>query len=816
MHARPASFLEEKVRPYRSSVHLVLRRNDAVVDARSVLGLISAGIHFDDELSLRVSGPDEELALAELQPFLKKELAAKDEALPIAGTESQTLRLPRMLQAAEYGVMLRGTPVSRGLGIGETVSIAGLTLDHGNTTAGTATEEYAKLIQARQRLLAKWETSGTTGVEGDVLRAQAALLRDDALAEAIQNEVSRSDVTVGKAIIAVVKTFQQKLAASGSAYLEERALDLQDIGAQLLAEIYGSSVAGALKLTAPSIVVANHLTPGQFLGLDRQWLRGLVLGHAGTTSHTVILARSFGVPTLTGVAEFAGLRDGTEVILDANLGLLFPEPSSSVRRYYELEARKQDAQKQSVAAYLNTPGRSRDGRPLDILANVSSAEEAVSAFEQGAQGIGLFRTEMLFMDRESAPDEAEQTAIYSATLRAAAGRPVTFRTLDIGGDKPVPYLRLPTEANPFLGCRGARLYASQPDLIWIQLRALCRASATCGPAKIMTPMIATPEEMQAFRELVDEARAEFSEADIQVGAMIEVPSAVFAIPEIAAYADFFSIGTNDLIQYFLAADRDHPGLGSLYSPFHPAFLRLLQHLVGAAETASRPIGLCGELGENPDALSLLLGLGLNSISLGAPRILATKAALGQLDFNRSHALLVEVAALPDRAEVEQRLVAAATTGNERPMLDPGLIIIDSTAASKHEVIKELCDLLELQGRVADSSEVEEVVWQREETYSTGFGYGFAVPHGKSELLRANSIAVARLREPVEWGALDGAPVRVVILLAIRASDQGKEHLRVFSKLSRLIMRDEFRASLESAFDAEAIFTILQSELHSTS
>jgi fructose-specific PTS system IIA-like component len=401
--------------------------------------------------------------------------------------------------------------------------------------------------------------------------------------------------------------------------------------------------------------------------------------------------------------------------------------------------------------------------------------------------------------------------VYTEAVRAAEGKAVTLRTFDIGGDKPVPYLNLPAEANPFLGYRGARLYEQFGELLKTQLRAMLRAAAH-GPVRIMAPMIACPEEMRAFRGVVDEIRANFPPAEVLVGMMIEVPSAAFALGEFARHADFFSLGTNDLLQYFFAVDRDNSRVGPISSAFHPAFLRLLRQIVDEAHRHERPVGICGELGEKAEALPALLGLNLDSISLGAARIAATKADLAMLDFAVCRSELDELLLHGERAAVETHLRELRRGVVSKPILGIDLIEVDSTSGTKHEVIKELTDLLAAAGRLGDGAAVEEAVWQREETYSTGFGYGFAVPHCQSSQVEANSIALVRLREPVEWGALDGQPVRVAILIALRAEDKGREHLRIFAKLARLAMNEDFRARLESAPDAQTIFSMLASDL----
>ena len=818
LHARPASHLEAVASRFNASVVLVNERTGAEANAKSVLALIGADIHAGDPLRLTVGGSGADEAFAALVSFLRDEFAATDTPLPATVVSTATAAaLPRSLQAAAPERVLRGAIACRGLAEGAIVTVGSLQLSAGLRrrldSAGTTDDGGLALFQsavAAVQTSLKAEIAAARGPQAEILRAHASLLGDASLADSVAKNLARQPGPVAHALMAAIAEFTETLRACRSAYLQERVLDLQDVGARLLVQLYGADAVDRVpRLVGPSLVVAESLTPGQFLALDRAWLRGLVLQHAGTTSHTVILARSFGVPTLTGVADAAALANGTPAVLDAHLGLLLPKPNDAVRRYYAMEFRRLERARAATLAFRDPPGASCDGRRLPVLANVSSAEEVAAAVAEGAEGVGLFRTEMLFMDRAEPPSEDEQAAVYSAAARAAQGRPVTLRTFDIGGDKPVPYLNLPVEANPFLGHRGARLYDEFSALLKTQLRAIFRAAAH-GSVRIMAPMIACPEEMRAFRETVEGVRADFPGADVPVGMMIEVPSIAFAIGDCARHADFFSLGTNDLTQYFLAADRDNARVAPLYSAFHPSFLRLLRHIVDAAHAHNRPVGLCGELGEKAEALPVLLGLGLDSISLGAPRILDTKAKLAALDYAVCREQLDTLLAGEDRAAVEARL--KEFSARPRPLFNLALIETDSDARTKHEVIKELAGLLATDARTDDLIGLEAAIWRREEAYSTGFGYGFAVPHCQSAHVLAGSIALVRLREPVEWGSLDGQPVRVVILLAMRAGDQGREHLRVFSKLSRLVMRDEFRAQLEQASDHSELLSVLQTEL----
>ncbi len=820
LHARPASHLEAVASRFPAAATLVNERTGVEANAKSVLALISADIHPGDPLLLRVDGSGAEAAFADLTRFLRDDFAACDSALPPVPARTENSALPRSLQAAAPVQILRGTALCRGLAEGRVRRAQGLCLTSAwqqklaaQTNVSVADEwERFKRAVGGVRLGLEKETASASGPQAEILRTHIALLEDLTFAETVSGILNRASSAAGHAVLAAVAEFSDTLRQSSSVYLQERVLDLQDIGARLLGEMYGpEAVLLGPQLDQPSIVVAESLTPGQLLALNRVHLRGLVLRQAGSTSHTVILARSFGLPTLVGVEGVTDLPEKSEAILDANLGLLLPSPNEATQRYYALEERRLGRTAARTRAFTAAPGASRDGQPLPVLANVASAPEVARAVAEGADGVGLFRTEMLYLDRGAAPSEEEQTEVYTAAIRAAAGRPVTLRTFDIGGDKPAPYLHLPTETNPFLGYRGARLYDDFADLLKTQLRAIFRAAAH-GPVRIMAPMIAVPEEMARFRAVVEDVRADFPPCEVPVGMMIEIPSAAYALPEFAPYADFFSLGTNDLLQYFLAADRDNGRVAALSSPWHPAFLRCLRQIVGEAHRLGRTVGLCGELGERAEALPVLLGLGLDSISLGAHRLPATKAELAALDFPSCRQQLEGLLTCADRPALESRLREHRRTAAPRPLLALELVQAESASRTKHEVIKELTDLLAADGRLGDATAVEETIWQREEVYSTGFGYGFAVPHCQSGEVQAGSIAIVRLCDPIDWGALDGQPVRTVILIALRPDEQGREHLRIFAKLSRLVMREEFRARLEQAADAHAILSTLQGEL----
>ena len=828
LHARPASHLQEVTNRFAADIALVNHRVNRQANAKSVLSLVGADVKAGDLCSLLFSGDDAEMAFKSVTSYLEQEFLACDEALPQPKIADGECFLPRSLRAAGAFNHLVGVALCPGIGRGRVVLPERLSLpaplrvqvasdpvreqelfDQG---IGSVCEELGKKIGQSSR-----------NQEAEVLKMHRSILQDNEFADSVRERILLRGLTAGQAIIAAVEHFCGALSAAENLYLRERVLDMEDVGARLLAAIYGDAAGVKMApLTEDSVCVAENLTPSQFLALDRSWLKALILSNAGTTSHTVILARSFNIPTIVGVGcDSALLLRGQEVIVDADHGIVIPEVTEKLVRYYEREHSKAARLRERLSAFQGRMAVTSDGHRLEIAANIATAEEAPAVFEAGAEGIGLFRTEMLFMDRDAPPSEKEQSAIYAIAAKAGAGRPVIIRTFDIGGDKMVSYLGLRVETNPFLGYRGGRIYAEFSGILKIQLRAILSA-AEHGGVKVMVPMVSSVEEVRMFKRLLLETREELraagssaADAPIQLGIMLEVPSVAFQMPQLCQEVDFFSIGSNDLTQYFLAVDRENVKVAPLYGATHPGFLRLLQGLVGEARAAGKWIGLCGQAAEDATLLPLMIGLGLDEISVSGPRIGALKAAVCGASFSRCQALLQTVLDSATREEVEAHLKAFHSRGEQAPVLTPDLVVIESDAESKEEAIKQLCDTLYLGGRTEDPERVEEEIWVREETYSTGFGGGFAIPHCKSAHLNANSIVVLKTRQGsygIDWGSLDGKPVHVAVLLAIRADNEGNEHLKILAKLSRQVMRDEFRERLIAENDPGALVSFIMSGL----
>jgi fructose-specific PTS system IIA-like component len=826
LHARPAGQLQAVAQRFQSAVDFINERNGRAASAKSVLALVGTDTRHKDSCRLVIVGTDEAAAHRALMDFVTVTLPLSDEG-QVAETTEQRSRaiIPRSLKAAGLGSYTEGVVTCRGIAKGKIVLVNPLPLPAGlkDEQAAPPDVERAKYERATRSLRREMEErhDQARGVEASVLKAHLAILRDVTLVEKVLDHINGGD-TAARAVVAAIEAFSEKLRWAESAYLRERVLDLSDICAQLLEKICGpSAVRAPIVLTEDSVLIAESLSPGQLLGLDFRHLRGLVLGQGGTTSHTVILARARGVPTLTGVPRKPGVwQPGDSAIVDANLGVLIHQPAETVLRYYERELDWQRRIVERQTAFRSREATTADGRRLEIGANIVSAAEAAEAFACGAEGIGLFRTEMLFLNRPEPPAEEEQYEAYRLVAQAAQGRSVIVRTLDVGGDKPLAYLDAPRENNPYLGFRGVRCYGEQSHLVKSQLRAILRAAPE-GELKIMIPMISSLDEVRCCRKLLADAQHELSQAgvphaqNVAFGIMLEVPSVAFIMDELSAEVDFFSIGTNDLTQYSLAVDRENTKVAALYNAFEPAFLRLMKHIVDGARRNRRWIGVCGELAENPDALPLLVGLGLDEISMAAPHLARTKQQLVRLDSRACETLLTRTLTCRTREEVEQTLRVFTIGTKEPPLLEDELVILDSTSRTREEVIREMCAALQAAGRTERPERVEEAVWQREDTYSTALGHGIAMPHGKTDDIKASSIVIMRLKEPIDWQSSDGQPVDVVILLAGRTSENARTHMNELATFSRLVARSEFRALLRSEKNPATLASAVEKSLEAS-
>src|SRR5947209_6920004 len=467
--------------------------------------------------------------------------------------------------------------------------------------------------------------------EAAIFDAHEMFIDDAALLQKAQHAID-SGVNAEAAWADAIEFFASQLEQLPDPTLRARAADVRDVGGRVLDHLLGRRAAGP-RLDEPSIVVSRDLAPSQIASLPVARVLAFCTAEGGPTSHTAILAKAWDKPAVVGLGTAVlELRDGTAVLVDGTRGEIVIDPDEQTTREFSQRRAAAEQQAATERGAAGDPAITRDHRRVEVVANIGAVEEAAVALEHGAEGIGLLRTEFLYLNRRTAPTEGDHLAVYEAILRVMASRPVIARTMDIGGDKPVPYLDLPKEANPFLGWRAIRISLQRPELFAVQLRALLRASPG-HDLRIMFPMIASIDELRAAKAELERARRAVTSAGhpvparLQVGMMVEVPSAAVLADQFARETDFFSIGTNDLTQYTMAADRTNERVAHLGDACHPAVLRQIGSVVQAAHRVGPWVGVCGELAGDPDAVPLLLGLDLDELSMAPAAIPAVKAII---------------------------------------------------------------------------------------------------------------------------------------------------------------------------------------------
>lgn len=555
LHARPAWELKEQCSQWQSEVIFLNHRQNARADAKSSLALIGTGTLFNDSCSLTITGRDEEQARRALEEYLLHRFIDSDSVQPTPA-ELAAHPLPRSLIRLSPD-LLYGTVLAGGVGAGSLTLWQSDNLESYRAIAPSAEDNtrlehsLATLAEQLNQQLREREGESKT-----ILSAHLSLIQDDEFAGNIRRLMLEQHLGLGAAIIANMEQVCDKLSASGSDYLRERVSDIRDISEQLLHITWPERrPRNALVLNKPTILVAEDLTPSQFLSLNLQHLSGMILEKTGRTSHTLILARASAIPVLSGLPlEAISRYAGQHAVLDARCGVLAINPDDAVRGYYAIAQKLADECQRRQALDAAQPALTKDNQRIDVAANIGTALEAPGAFANGAEGIGLFRTEMLFMDRDSAPDEQEQFEAYQQVLLAAGDKPVIFRTMDIGGDKNIRYLNIPQEDNPFLGYRAVRIYPEFAGLFRTQLRAILRA-ATFGNAQLMIPMVHSLDQILWVKSELQKALVALK-ADglrhaptISLGIMVEVPSVCYIIDHFCDEVDFFSIGSNDMTQY---------------------------------------------------------------------------------------------------------------------------------------------------------------------------------------------------------------------------------------------------------------------------
>ena len=461
--------------------------------------------------------------------------------------------------------------------------------------------------------------------EAAIFEAHMQIAQDPSLSDGIKSLVESGHTNVVAATAQTIETFANIFLGMEDPYMRERGADIKDIGDRLMRNMLGMNPRGLSHISGEVILVAQDLAPSDTASLDKNVVKGIVTAAGGPTSHAAIMARTLEIPAVMGVGDIESFVDGDKAVVLGTDGIVEMNPSDADWDEYTNQAAAFQEELKRLRESANLEATTTDGHHVELFGNIGKAKDAKNALTMGAQGIGLYRTEFLYMENDELPAEDVQFEEYKKVAQDMKGKPVIIRTMDIGGDKELKCLDLPSEMNPFLGYRAIRISLNRPDIFKVQLRALLRASAF-GDIHIMYPMIASVEEVKQANAMLEECKAELTaegkefNKDIKVGIMIEVPAAAVISPILAKYVDFFSIGTNDLCQYTLAVDRMNESIGSLYQPLHPGVLRLIKHVIDASHEQGKFTGMCGELASDPVATMILLGLGLDEFSMTASSI----------------------------------------------------------------------------------------------------------------------------------------------------------------------------------------------------
>jgi len=658
LHARPAATVAAAAKGFRADVRLL--RGADTANAKSVTAILLLATRPNDAIRVSASGPDAAAAVSALAALLaagsgESEATAEAASGPARGAPVTAAPAPAEGPTRSTDPRkLLGVSASPGLVLGKVAQLRRASIHVEERGAGIERERAhldVALERARQQIEA--QRAANIGAASKILDAHLELLADPELIDLAVAGLAdgRSGAYAWREAYSSYATRLESLASS---LLRERAGDVRDVGGRVLGLLAGVTT-GPIECAPGSILIAEEFSPSETSSLDAGKVQGLCTTGGGPTSHAAIIARALGIPAVCGVDRAAlGLADGTPVVLDGTEGFLLRDPDEAEVTRARAAIGRLAAQRQGERAAASAPAATTDGHRIEVAANIGTVEEALAAVAQGGEGVGLLRSELLFLDRDTAPSEEEQADVYRAVATALGReRRLVIRTLDVGGDKRLPYLPLPPEENPFLGVRGIRTSLERPDLLRSQLRAILEA-APLGDVHVMFPMIASLDELRAARRILDEEQRGAG-VSVRVGVMIEVPSAALTAGQLAREVDFFSIGTNDLTQYTLAMDRGHPKLAPLADALHPAVLKLISLTVEGAHAHGKWVGVCGGLAAEPIAVPVLLGMGVDELSVPVPAIAAVKALVRRLALRDCQALARELLGLATAGEVRARL-----------------------------------------------------------------------------------------------------------------------------------------------------------------
>ncbi len=563
--------------------------------------------------------------------------------------------------------MIKGIPASNGIGIGKALvyqeedkskEYTGKKI--GETQLENEMTRFAEAVQIAGKKLEEAKIKASKILEEKDLQlfeAYMKVLGDPILNDMVRTNIQKQYLCAEASVLEAVDKIKAMFLTIDNDYMKQRAEDVENVGNYILDALLGRERVDLSQLEADTILIARDLTPADTVALDKARIKGFAIAKGGETSHTAIVARMLEIPAVVGCGEnILKISSGETVILDGAAGTVLSNPDSEQLGFYMQEQQKYLAVQEEIGQLKEKSAVTIDGMRVELFGNIGKPEEALSVVEKGGQGIGLFRTEFLYMDRNQLPSEEEQFQAYKKAAESMGGMPCIIRTLDIGGDKQIKSLELPAEENPFLGYRAIRICLKEVEVFKTQLKAILRAS-TYGTLKIMFPMISGIEELRAAKKILAEVKNDLDEKsipydrNIQVGIMIEIPSAAITADILAKEADFFSIGTNDLCQYSLAVDRMNENVSYLYNPMHPGVLRLIKNVIETGHEAGIKVGMCGEMASNVESAAVLLGLGLDEFSMAPSSIPYIKKAICNLTFEKAGDIAENVLKISDAAQI---------------------------------------------------------------------------------------------------------------------------------------------------------------------
>jgi phosphocarrier protein FPr len=655
LHARPAKEFVNHAKKFKSDIRV--HHGAKKANAKSLISMLTLGVEPGSEIRIIVDGVDEVEAMAALETAVVSGLGEGDH---IAANNKAKAVEPEKPKAAPPAPPtaeneIRGIAAAPGIAIGPVFQFKKKELEVEETFAGSSEEknrlqeaiEHARgqLGALRKEMLVREATA-----EAAIFDVHLEILDDPDL---LDNVLLMIDEEQGAAQAwqATIESRAKLVAGLNDPLLAARSADLHDVGYRVLRLLVGADGQGHKLPDHPVVIMAEDLAPSDTAALDKEKVLGFGTAVGGPTAHSAIIARALSLPAVVSAGEAVlDIPEGTMVILNGDTGILTLNPDEAALAKAKAAQEKWLAQRAAAQKMAADPAITQDGHRVEIAANIGGVADAEKAMASGAEGVGLLRTEFLFLERTEPPTEDEQFDVYRGIAEAMQGLPVIIRTLDIGGDKPLPYIDVPPEANPFLGERGIRLCLNRPELLRQQLRAILRA-AEYGQIRIMFPMVSDISEWRAARAMVEEVRAELNAPAVELGIMIEVPSAALMADAFAPEIDFFSVGTNDLTQYTLAMDRMHPSLAGKSDGLHPAVLRLISMTVKAAHECGKWVGVCGELGADLQAGPILVGLGVDELSVTVPSIATVKANVRSMTLEEAKRLAERALKCSTAAEV---------------------------------------------------------------------------------------------------------------------------------------------------------------------